>query len=255
MRLTKGNLRDVPNKAAPAISETFNVKPSQMAQLVDREGNIWFGDTKGIHRFFYTPLIRQEFSKETSERGDFAVVADDHGAVWTSFSSGGADTKGELYRVQDGKAERRLLPVTSSFAYRAPDKTVWFSGERCLWHLVGGDFVRVSLPPQMVNQFELLQTITADRQGGIWVSFGRHGLYRLANGTWTLYGGRGDLPKTGILMFCIHRQPWPGVVRLCEEPAGGFGWRPGPRIWSGRWSSGGQRHSNLWSRTEDLDRR
>jgi hypothetical protein len=37
-----------------------------MAGLVDREGNIWIGDTKGIHRFFSTPLIRQEFPKETS---------------------------------------------------------------------------------------------------------------------------------------------------------------------------------------------
>ena len=62
-----------------------------MAELVDREGNIWFGDTKGIHRFFYTPLIRQEFPKETSESSDFAVVADDNGAVWISFGSGGAN--------------------------------------------------------------------------------------------------------------------------------------------------------------------
>jgi len=45
------------------------MNPFQMAELVDREGNIWFGDTKGIHRFFYAPLIRQEFPKETSERG------------------------------------------------------------------------------------------------------------------------------------------------------------------------------------------
>src|SRR5258708_30775003 len=67
MRLPKDSLRDVENKASPAISETYNVNPFQMAELVDREGNIWFGDTKGIHRFFYTPLIRQEFPKETSE--------------------------------------------------------------------------------------------------------------------------------------------------------------------------------------------
>jgi hypothetical protein len=52
----------------------------------------------------------------------------------------------------------------------------------------------------MVSHFELLQTITEDRQGGMWVSFGRHGLYRLANGSWTPYGGRDDLPKTGTMM-------------------------------------------------------
>ncbi|WP_433967119.1 two-component regulator propeller domain-containing protein [Tunturiibacter gelidiferens] len=144
MRLPKDSLRDVENKASPAISETYNINPFQMAQLVDREGNIWFGDTRGIHRFFYTPLIRQEFPKETSESADFAVVADDNGAVWISF---GSDyLKANLYHVLGGKAERRLPQVTSFFAYRAPDKTFWFSGEHCLWHLVGDDFVRVDLP-------------------------------------------------------------------------------------------------------------
>jgi PAS domain S-box-containing protein len=199
MRLPKGNLRDVQNGASPAISETYDINPFDMAQLVDREGNIWFGETKGIHRFFYTPLIRQEFPKGTSESSDFAVVADDNGAVWISFVSSNS-VKADLYHVLGGKAERRLPQVTKGFAYRAPDKTFWFSGERCLWHLVGDDFVRVNLPPEMVNQSGFLQTITGDQQGGIWVSFGRHGLYRFANGSWTPYGGRDDLPKTGTMM-------------------------------------------------------
>ncbi|WP_169747047.1 PAS domain-containing protein [Edaphobacter aggregans] len=203
MRVLKDSLRDVRNKASPAISETYNVNPFQNAELVDREGNIWLGDTRGIHRFFYTPLIRREFPKEISESSDFAVVADDNGAVWISFGSSGANFKADLYHVLGGKAERRLPQVTTSFAYRAPDKTFWFSGEGCLWHLVGDDFVRVNLPPEMVNQSDFLQTITEDQQGGIWVSFGRHGLYRLANGSWTPYGGRDDLPKPGSMMIAF----------------------------------------------------
>jgi signal transduction histidine kinase len=89
--------------------------------------------------------------------------------------------------------------VTSSFAYRAPDRTFWFSGEGCLWHLVGHDFARVNLPREVANQFAFLQAITKDERGGIWVSFGGHGLYRLADGIWTPYGGRNDLPKTGVM--------------------------------------------------------
>jgi len=201
MRLPKDSLRDVQNKASTAISETYNINPFEMAELVDREGNIWFGDTRGLHRFFYTPLIRQEFPKETSGASDFAVVADDNGAVWISFGSSGANVIADLYHVRDGKAERRLPQVTSGFAYRAADKTFWFSGEGCLWHLVGDDFIRVNLPAEMVNQFDFLQTITGDQQGGLWVSFGRHGLYRLANGSWTPYGGRDDLPKTGVYLM------------------------------------------------------
>ncbi len=199
MRVPRESLHDAFNKVSRGGSETYEVNPFEEAALVDCEGNIWFGDTKGIHRFFYTPLIRQEFPKEASERADFGVVADDNGAVWissgTSFSA-----KADLYYVFGGKAERRVPQVISSFAYRAPDKTFWFSGEGCLWHLVGHDFVRVDLPPEMANQFNFLQTITGDQQGGVWVSFGRHGLYRLADGIWTSYGGRDDLPKGSLLV-------------------------------------------------------
>jgi streptogramin lyase len=98
MRLPKDSLRDVQNKAFPAIFETYNIDPFQNAELVDREGNIWFGDTSGIHRFFYTPLIRQEFPKEPSGSTDFSVVPDDHGAVWVSFGTE-ANIKGDLFHV------------------------------------------------------------------------------------------------------------------------------------------------------------
>jgi signal transduction histidine kinase/ligand-binding sensor domain-containing protein len=201
MRLSRGSLHDASNKVSPGGSETYDVNPFENALLVDREGNIWFGDFTGIHRFFYTPLIRQEFPKEALGSADYAVVADDNGAVWLSSGTSGTAHKADLYYVLGGKAERHLPQVTSSFAYRAPDKTFWFAGEGCLWHLVGHDFVRVDLPPEIANQFNFLQTITEDPQGGIWISFGRHGLYRLADGVWTPYGGRDDLPKTGPMML------------------------------------------------------
>ena len=199
MRLPGERLRGDLNRASSAGSESYAIFPFLMAQLVDREGNIWFGDQKGIHRFSYSTLNRQEFPKEASENADFALAGDDNGAVW--ISSRTSLSAGNLYYVSGGKAQHRLPPVTSSFAYRAPDRTFWFSGKGCLWHLVGHDFVRVNLPPEVASQHAFLQTITGDEQGGIWVSFGRRGLYRLADGIWTSYGGRDDLPKTGILMI------------------------------------------------------
>jgi signal transduction histidine kinase/ligand-binding sensor domain-containing protein len=202
MRVPRGSLHDAFDKVSPIGSETYDVNPFERAVVVDREGNIWFGDTKGIHRFFYTPLIKQEFPKEASESADFGVVADDKGAVWISSASG-FSYKSDLYYVVGGKAEHRVPRVTSSFAYRAPDKTIWFSGERCLWHLVGHDFVRVDLPSEIANQFTFLQTMTADQQGGMWVSFGRHGLYRFSNGDWTSYGGHDDLPKAMLMLIAF----------------------------------------------------
>ena len=197
-RLPKEELRGDLNGASPAGSESYAFYPFEMAQLVDREGNIWFGDTKGIHRFSYSPLNRQEFPKEASGYLDFAVAADDNGVVW--ISSRTDIPKANLYYVSGGRAQRRGPQVVSAFAYRSPDRTLWFSGNSCLWHLVGQDFVRVNLPREMANQFYSLQAITGDQQGRIWISFGRHGLYRLADGIWTPYGGRNDIPKTGALI-------------------------------------------------------
>jgi PAS domain S-box-containing protein len=179
-------------------SETYEIYPYDLSQLVDREGDIWFGDTKGIHRFSYSPLHRQEFPKEAIVKEEFAVVADENGAVWISSRTEGPESG--FFYVSGGKVQRRLQQVTTSFAYRAPDRALWFSGKDCLWHLVGHAFVRVNLPQEMVNQFFFLQTMTVDQQGRIWVSYGRHGLYRLANGIWTPYDGRDGLPHPSILI-------------------------------------------------------
>jgi hypothetical protein len=176
MRLAKESLRGALDRASPSGSETYDIDPFWMARLVDREGNIWFGDTQGIHRFFYSSLNRLEFPKEALGNVDFALAADDNGAVWIGSGNTGGPPQAGLYHVSGGKAQRRLLAVTTSFAYRAPDKTFWFSGTRCLWHLVGNDFVRVNLPREIADQFAFLQTITEYKRGGIWVSLGGHGL-------------------------------------------------------------------------------
>ncbi|MFZ0553106.1 MAG: triple tyrosine motif-containing protein [Steroidobacteraceae bacterium] len=201
MRVPEASLEGGQNTAPPAGSETYDINPYRMAELVDREGNIWFGDSRGVHRLFYTPLIKQRLPNDALG-SDFAVVADDDGAVWISFNRGNT-LEAELFHIADGRVEHRFPQVTSSFAYRAPDGTFWFSGKGCLWHLVGKDFIRVNLPRAMLNQSAFLQTVTEDQQGGMWVSFGRGSLYRLFNGRWTLFGGRNDFPKTGRIMVAF----------------------------------------------------
>ena len=187
------------SKTSQSSTQTYNLpNPYPNAKLVDREGNIWFGNSKGIHRFFYSPLIRQELPK-SSAGSWFAVAPDDHGVVWITV--GDYNGSSTLYRVSSGTAElRRSMPGVSGFAYRGLDRTFWFGGEGGLWHLVAGKLVQVDLPREMANQAHFLQTITQDRLGGLWVSFGHHGLYRFANGVWTPYGGREDLPKTGVVI-------------------------------------------------------
>ena len=190
-------IADTLNKASSRDSETYNLNANFYARLVDREGNIWFGEQGGVHRFFYSPLIRQELPKNGGAY--FTVTADDQGTVWIA-AGGEKDVK--VFRVANGRVESRKFIESGNvqFAYRGPDKTIWLGTAAGLWRLVDGSLMRVDLPKEMADQSSFLQTITQDHSGGMWVSFGRHGLYRLADGVWTTYGGHKDLPTTGVVI-------------------------------------------------------
>ena len=179
-------------------SETYAASASRKdlhGTLVDREGNIWYADSKGLHRFFYVPFFEQELPA----RGNAAIAADDDGAIWAGFFTGQSETSHELYRVTHGQVEtiRFRTPVNWGAAYRASDKTIWFGGSGGLWHLVRGKPLQVALPKELAKHAFYLQAITEDRAGALWISFIHYGLYRYADGVWTSFGQRNGLPAAG----------------------------------------------------------
>jgi signal transduction histidine kinase/ligand-binding sensor domain-containing protein len=184
-------LADAETETSPRVSETYEFNAYDQGWLVDREGNVWFSDGIAIHRFFYAPFTRRNIS---AMNGPFAIAADDHGGMWVGAWSKSEVDQG-LYHLSDKKID--VLPVPNSrewtIAYRAIDNTFWFGGADGLWHHAGGKIVQVALPKERRDDAVYLQAITADRAGGLWVSFGRHGLYRFANGIWTLKDGPGGL--------------------------------------------------------------
>jgi signal transduction histidine kinase/ligand-binding sensor domain-containing protein len=191
LRLTAEQGYNFLNKANASNSESHNLFPYAHSRLVDREGNVWFGDAAGLHRFFYSPLVEQVLPEAPSESS--ALVAGDNGSVWSS--NGVSD----LYHLSNGKIVTLKKRANWQVAYRAPDDTLWFGGDGGLFRLDGGGLVETKFPPEMSNHGSFLQAITQDRNGAFWVSFGRHGLYRFADGVWTSFGGREDLPRTGVI--------------------------------------------------------
>jgi ligand-binding sensor domain-containing protein len=190
---------DVGHGTSPKNFQTYDLNPDFHAKLVDREGNIWFGDTKGIHRFFYTPLVRQELPGTATGVAFFTVTPGDDGAVW--ITAGDRVSPTNLCYVANGRVTvQKSASNILGFAYRSSDKTLWLGGDGGLWRLVDGNLVRVDLPKDIADQAFFLQTIIEDRRGQMWVSFGSRGLYRLANGVWTSYGGRDDFPKTSVII-------------------------------------------------------
>jgi len=190
-------------------------------RLVDQEGSVWFSSLKGLDRFFYSPVLKQELPQGG---GYFGLAADERGMVLIGGSGS------PLYRASAGKTDSLVLHKYQDwrvqFMYRAPDDTIWLGANSGLWHqtlshrppvkkpkeqqgwfdvrgdlwrFTGHDWESIELPSEVADQGEFLQAITQDTARGMWVSLGRHGLYRLADGVWTPYGGRKDLPATGVL--------------------------------------------------------
>jgi signal transduction histidine kinase/ligand-binding sensor domain-containing protein len=191
-------LAAIVSQAEPGNSQAYELDPFRYARVVDREGSLWVGDPNGLHRFSYSPLMQPQLP---DTRGHYFTAAPDQdGAVW--ISNGNGSEPSTLYHVSRDKVDiQKVQGDASVFGYPAPDKTFWFGGHGGLWHMVDRHATRIELPPDMADKTFGLVSATHDPTGGIWVTFGRAGLYRLRDGVWTSAGGRSDLPLGCVITF------------------------------------------------------
>lgn len=185
----------------PIPRDAKHYPPQEFAadKLVDREGNVWFADSRGLWGFFYGPLIRQPLPVKLS--GGYALAAAGN-SIWIA-----SEPTQRLMHIVHGAVDSvlRLDGQGINFAYAAPDGTDWIATERTLWHLVAGHLVRVAIPPRLARYALHLQSITEGPRGGMWISFGRNGLYRLDHGVWSADGGDEGLPKNDVVIeFTDH---------------------------------------------------
>src|SRR5262249_44659900 len=169
------------------------------------EGNVWFASTSGLHRFFYEPFALTA----APVMGFPAIASDGQGGVWSG--SQGAP----LCHLRTGSEPPLLAGAwVVMAAYRAPDDTLWIgtyddglwhqtlatsrppAGDTkrlALWKATRDDWAHIASPPDLARSNRNIQAMTLDRSGGLWVSLGRRGLYRVADGIWTPGGGRKEL--------------------------------------------------------------
>lgn len=176
-----------------ASSRIDNYDIDVAAELADREGNVWLGG-KGLHRFFYKPFVQVDLGSLVGSAG---IASDGQGGVWVG---GQPSPLFHLHAGSEVVTETKTGVLVLNCVHSATDGTLWIgAGSSGLWHYTGRDWVFIDLPPEVADKRLFLQAITQDRRGGAWVSLGRHGLYRYADGVWTPYGGRNDIPKTGVV--------------------------------------------------------
>ena len=148
----------------------------------DREGNIWAGTEAGLDRFSQSNVIRWVGPNLPSP----AIVAGESGTVWAADVDDNGNSSVREIR-NDTVVKEYAAPLGT--AYRSPDGSLWFGGRNGIARFEEGRFITTALPER-----EEVQAIVQDRTGAMWVSVVRKGVFRLADGQWSLNGNLPALP-------------------------------------------------------------
>jgi signal transduction histidine kinase/ligand-binding sensor domain-containing protein len=155
----------------------------------DREGNIWVGTEAGLDRFSHSNVIKVVGTRFAYP----AVVAGEAGTVWSSKAS--RESTSPLLEIRNNAVVKEWPALFIASAYRSPDGSIWFGGLKGLSHFDDGHVVTIALP-----ETEEVQAMVQDRTSALWVSVIRKGVFRFANGQWSLNGNLPALPHLDAIV-------------------------------------------------------
>ncbi|GIL39713.1 sensor histidine kinase [Roseiterribacter gracilis] len=156
------------------------------ALFEDREGNIWTGSSAGLTRLSPRPLFRA-----LENYRYFALVTDKDGSLWAAAM--GAAQRQPLFHVVGGDIVQRAETSGSIVAtYRDADGTIWFAYKRVLAQMTDRGLVETDLPDDVTGAGTM--AMARARDGAMWVSMLRNGVFRLDGKTGVQNGGIATLP-------------------------------------------------------------
>lgn len=171
----------------------------------DREGNIWIGTSAGLDRLRRNRLRVLATRQPLDHPG---MLPDSDGRVLVSSMTGSVhsfDRHGEQLRREGNYM---------TAGYRAPDGALWFGNRQERWRRAPSGLMSwYPHPAEYVNQG--IQAMTLDRDGKMWLSLSRHGLFTADGARWTKDGGIGGLPQGAAptVVTDAHGRVWVGYLR------------------------------------------
>ncbi len=209
-RLT--NPREFAANAAPPVIERFGRGDGFLGDtnifLTDREGNIWVGSGDGIDLFVPTAL---RMVRPASGRTALARASD--GSMWwASYASNSGPYRIEHFS-HDRVVEERTVTERISCAYTDENGTLWFAGPDKVWHFDGKELQ--PLPSAKPVPGLDTQALVRGRDGALWRSVVRGGVFRYFNGEWQLNGGLAALPPDPAIVMAADATGglWFGYTR------------------------------------------
>ena len=165
------------------------------ALFQDREGNVWVGSGTGLDRYSRSTVRR--ISLPPCLGRPTTLSLDDAGTFWSECRRNTDPNSFVLMKVRNGSIVTQYeTDKWFSAGYRARDGTVWFGSDVDLAHLAGNRLLETPIPPAARGID--MQAITEDRDGSLWVSVVRKGVFHVvASGEWVPGGGLEALKRLG----------------------------------------------------------
>lgn len=168
--------------------------------FADREGGVWIGTEKGLHRF--SPQTVQMFSKKDglAEDNIYPILEDRAGTIWL-----GAWTK-SLIKYRNGVfttfLDRPEITYYSSL-FEDTDGKFWFGNDSSIFNLENGKPVKVN--DKTGFQAAIFYAISQDKDGNMWFGTNK-GLSRYADGTATVFTTKEGLPDDFVSAILQTRE-------------------------------------------------
>lgn len=182
----------------------------------DRDGNIWVGTGQGLDRF-RVPRLRMN--------GD-VLSASLHpgpdGFLWLCTPDGASSERG---RVAELTAAGSLCEGVETMA---PGRTLWALNRR-LWVHEAGRIRELPLPAE-AQPVQAIVALQPDRDGALWLSVVRQGLFLFKDGRWTrIPQGVDGFPPSRPLSMGRDGQGrvwlgYPGGQLVLPQPGGARSW-------------------------------
>ncbi|MEJ1965555.1 MAG: triple tyrosine motif-containing protein [Gammaproteobacteria bacterium] len=195
-RLT--NAREFAEKGAAPVIERFGRADGLLGDasifFKDREGDIWVGSGEGIDMFVPTSLRMVR----TGDAGYGMARARDGSMWWSEY-----DYNASRWHIAHFSRDRvvdQLSIVDPIFgAYAEENGTLWFTGLDKVWHFDGKRLQ--PLPSSNPVPGVDTQALVRGRDGALWRSVARGGVFRYAGGEWQLNGGLATLPRDPAIVM------------------------------------------------------
>lgn len=146
-----------------------------LAQFIDRDGTLWVGTDAGLDRLNRKVLAPLALSTGV---GSTALAVDDDGLLWV-----GSDN-GQLKGIRNTRHSTLEVDMPINSLVNSEQHGLLIGGHQGVFSLSDDELVRIAALPVQSTPESAIRTMAVEKNGDIWVSVNREGLFVWSNEQW-----------------------------------------------------------------------